>query len=111
MNALHALMVCLALLVWENALWADDTGIEQPKYAPYANCHGIEGNNKELPGPNIAGQNRAYLIKQVNLFRDNIRIHPVLSTAGLEIAAGGNFYCNWCVTSLFQVQLNQFSRS
>ncbi len=85
MNKLLAMMVCLALLVWENVLRADDSNTLQAKYSACAHCHGIEGNNKELPGPNLAGQNRAYLVNQVNLFRGNKRIHPVLSSTDLEI--------------------------
>ncbi len=43
--------------------------------------HVPNGNNKDLQGPNLAGQNHLYLIKQITAFTNGNRIHPLLSSA------------------------------
>lgn len=85
MNKLFALMAGLVLLGWDNALWADGSGTVQLKSIACADCHGAEGHNKELQGPNLAGQNSLYLIKQINSFLNDTRIHPILSPDGFKL--------------------------
>jgi cytochrome c553 len=78
---LLTLMTSVTLLVWGNALWANDNTIFEPQTTACNTCHGANGNNKNLQGPNLAGQNHLYLIKQITAFTNGNRIHPLLSSA------------------------------
>jgi cytochrome c553 len=78
-------MVSLTLLVWANGLWANDSITTEPQTTACANCHGANGNNKDLQGPNLAGQNHLYLIKQIIAFTNGNRIHPLLSSDDFDL--------------------------
>jgi len=85
MKKLLPLMANLALMVSAgNGLCADDS-TAQLKPSACVHCHDIE-NNKELKTPNLAGQNSLYLIKQIKLFRNNTRVHPVLSSTEVRLS-------------------------
>lgn len=42
-------------------------------------CHGANGNSVNPEWPNLAGQNAVYISEQLHLFRDGIRVNPVMS--------------------------------
>ena len=99
MNQVVALMTALTLLLWGNALRADESGAIPPKSAGCAECHGTDKNNEALQGPNLAGQNSLYLIQQINSFRSGSRSHPVITSNGLalnrrEIKILASYYAN-----------------
>jgi cytochrome c553 len=79
-----ALIVSLTLLAWGNTLYAEaDT--TQLKTSACLQCHDNEDNNTTLQAPNLAGQNSLYLTKQIKLFRDNTRTHPILSSDEVKL--------------------------
>ncbi|MEE9344656.1 MAG: c-type cytochrome [Methylococcales bacterium] len=80
MNTLLTLMASLILCISANNLWANDNSTTEPQSTTCANCHGAKGNNQDLQGPNLAGQNHLYLIKQINVFSQGTRVHPLLSS-------------------------------
>ena len=41
-------------------------------------CHGYEGNSTRSSYPKLAGQNKLYLLKQINAFRHGKRTHSVI---------------------------------
>ena len=41
-------------------------------------CHGESGLAENDMWPNLAGQNRQYLAKQLRLFRDGVRSHEAM---------------------------------
>lgn len=43
-------------------------------------CHGIDGRSASGEFPNLAGQHRLYLIKQLMAFRDKTRVDPVMGS-------------------------------
>ncbi len=85
MNRLLNLMASLIVLVWGNTLWANENYTSEPQTTTCANCHGVNGINQELEGPNLAGQNHLYLIKQLSAFSEGARIHPLLSSDDLTL--------------------------
>jgi len=92
-----ALLAGFSLIVWSYAVSAGET--TQKKPFSCANCHATEQRNQELQGPNLAGQNSAYLIKQIRSFRSQTRFHPILninteSPSNDEIASLATYYSN-----------------
>ncbi|MGD8483921.1 MAG: cytochrome c [Thioalkalispiraceae bacterium] len=47
--------------------------------ASCAGCHGANGMSSNPAWPNLAGQNAAYLEKQLKMFRDGQRQDPLMS--------------------------------
>ncbi len=78
-------MASLILCVSANTLWASDTSTTEPQSTTCANCHGAKGNNQDLQGPNLAGQNHQYLTKQINAFSNGARIHPLLGSNDFKL--------------------------
>ena len=48
------------------------------KAAVCAACHGMGGNSQNPEWPNLAGQSPAYVAEQLHLFKDNVRVNPVM---------------------------------
>ena len=49
------------------------------KAAPCAACHGIDGNSVNPAWPKLAGQGEQYLIDQLKLFKENIRVNTLMN--------------------------------
>jgi cytochrome c553 len=49
------------------------------KSEPCAACHGAVGISPNTSWPNLAGQQKAYLVKQMKAFRDGVRSDPWMS--------------------------------
>jgi cytochrome c553 len=49
----------------------DMTGVEPWHFC--GSCHGLDGAGNRIKFPRLAGQNRAYIVKQLNDFRDGHR--------------------------------------
>lgn len=41
-------------------------------------CHGVGGNSQNPEWPNLAGQSPAYIAEQVHLFKNQVRVNPVM---------------------------------
>ncbi len=41
-------------------------------------CHGVGGNSQNPEWPNLAGQSPTYVAQQVHLFKDKVRVNPVM---------------------------------
>ena len=74
-----ALVVALALAPWQ--LYADERALNagSGKAAPCAACHGPDGNSINPEWPNLAGQHRDYLQRQLQHFRDGRRLNEQMS--------------------------------
>lgn len=99
MNKLFIMMTSLSLLFSENVFCSEDVEIIRSESERCNHCHGTNGINHELPGPNLVGQNSLYLIKQINLFLKGSRIHPVLGSDSFkpdrdEVQDLANYYAN-----------------
>ncbi len=69
----------LLALVAVTATHAGDAAAGKLKAVPCVSCHGPDGNSEYPLWPNIAGQNEAYLVQQIEKFRDGSRFDPWMS--------------------------------
>jgi len=58
---------------------AGDIVAGKKKSAPCAACHGAVGISPNTSWPNLAGQQKAYLVKQLKEFRNGKRSDPWMS--------------------------------
>lgn len=75
---MHRAMILLALLAAGNAWGQYAPAAADPNYARSLaatcfTCHGTEGRSVDSVPPSLAGQNRDYLLKQMQEFRDGKR--------------------------------------
>lgn len=50
-----------------------------PEAATCAGCHGMDGKSANPAWPNLAGQNKDYLISSIKAYRDGGRDNPLMS--------------------------------
>ncbi|HHQ4579858.1 TPA: c-type cytochrome [Aeromonas hydrophila] len=74
---LGTLPLLLLLLLWGPAQ-AADVEAGKTKAAVCAACHGVEGKALIPNYPHLAGQNAAYLVKQLKAFKDGSRKEPLM---------------------------------
>ena len=58
---------------------AGDLEAGKKKSAVCSSCHGAVGISPNTSWPNLAGQQKAYLVKQMKAFRDGERTDPWMS--------------------------------
>ena len=71
----------IAILIaatFTSSLYASDIQQGKSKAATCAGCHGLNGIGLSPEFPNLAGQKHAYLIKQLNAFKDGSRKDPTM---------------------------------
>ena len=91
-------MAALALLSTP-ALAAGSVGAGKAKSAVCAACHGPAGISVETSYPNLAGQKEAYLIAQLQQFRDGLRVDDTMAPmakplSDADIADLAAYYAN-----------------
>lgn len=69
----------IALSLSANPLLAGDIEAGKAKSATCAACHGPQGVSAMDLWPNLAGQKKGYLVKQMKAFRDGTRTDPSMS--------------------------------
>ena len=68
------------LLVTANiGMASGDAAAGKAKSATCAGCHGAEGISANPLWPNLAGQQSAYIVKQLKAFRDGGRADPMMA--------------------------------
>lgn len=82
-----ALKVCLATLLLSSAVSAGSVDSGTAPYERCALCHGLFGDTVRTKFPKLAGQNAAYLEKQIHDFKDGLRTNDggQMSTVVTEI--------------------------
>ena len=73
MKKVFAASIASLLLVTANASQAGDAAAGKSRAASCSGCHGANGISANPLWPNLAGQKRAYLVKQLKAFRDGTR--------------------------------------
>ena len=68
------ILVCIS-----GAVHAGDAAAGKAKAATCAGCHGAQGISNNPMWPNLAGQQQAYLVKQLQAFREGTRSDPMMS--------------------------------
>lgn len=76
--AAMAMVVGLGGLGALQALAAGDAAAGKTKAALCAACHGPDGISSNPLWPSLAGQQEAYLAKQIRDYRDGVRVEPTM---------------------------------
>ena len=63
-----------------------NTAAGQTKAALCATCHGPEGNSELAINPKLAGQNAAYITKQLKDYKAGVRSNPTMSAMVLNLS-------------------------
>jgi cbb3-type cytochrome c oxidase subunit III len=80
MKKLLAIAVTCVLLCSATTVWAaGDAAAGKQKSATCAACHGADGNSNNPEWPKLAGQNAAYLIKQLQNFKSGERVNATMN--------------------------------
>ena len=98
MKSLCSLLVISCLFI-TSAYAGGDPEAGKQKSTPCAACHGADGNSVNPAWPKLAGQGEKYLVNQMQLFKDKIRINTLMNPQAenlseqdiLDLAA---FYAN-----------------
>lgn len=71
--------LAIAFLFSSPALLAGDPEAGKAKSVTCTACHGADGKSPMDLWPNLAGQKKGYLVKQMKAFRDGGRVDPAMS--------------------------------
>jgi cytochrome c553 len=63
-----------------------DAAVGQAKSALCASCHGNDGNSALAINPKLAGQNAAYIVKQLMDFKSGVRADPIMAAMVLSLS-------------------------
>ena len=66
---------------------AGDADAGKQKAAPCVACHGVAGVSANPAWPKLAGQGEKYLVDQLNLFKDKIRINTLMNPQAENLSA------------------------
>lgn len=83
--AAGAVVIPLVALSGRAIAQADGSAVRD-KAAVCASCHGANGIAPADNFPNLAGQGRAYLVKQLRAFRDGTRKDPLMSPMAKQLS-------------------------
>jgi len=72
-------MASLLLVTTNISMAGGDAAAGKAKSVTCAGCHGAEGVSANPLWPNLAGQQGAYMVKQMKAFRDGGREDPMMS--------------------------------
>lgn len=68
----------ISVLLASGTALAGDAAAGKTKAAACAGCHGANGMSSNPMWPNLAGQQTAYMVKQMKAFRDGSRKDPMM---------------------------------
>ena len=88
MNALkHPLTVSLLLACfWATPVLAADSAAGEQKAATCQACHGPKGKSSSAQWPNLAAQQPAYIINQLNAFKTGSRSNPMMQAMAAKLS-------------------------
>jgi cytochrome c553 len=76
---MRILLLALILSATPLTFAAGDAAAGKSKSMMCAACHGMNGISPNDIWPNLAGQKKGYLIKQIKAFRDGGRVDPSMA--------------------------------
>jgi cytochrome c553 len=80
---LAAITITVSVIISPHIGWAKAQSQPDTQYPPILNtcfaCHGANGKSNNDLWPNLAGQKTAYLVKQMQDFKDAKRSDPLMS--------------------------------
>ncbi|MBE9540583.1 MAG: cytochrome c, partial [Proteobacteria bacterium] len=87
MRSIFILCAGLALVLGNSVFAAGDAAVGEKLYGSCVACHGAEGEGiAAMNSPAIAGQNEAYLVRQLSHFKAGIRGADTKDTLGMQMA-------------------------
>jgi cytochrome c553 len=88
MNALkHPLSVSLLLACfWTVPVLAADVAAGEQKAATCMGCHGPKGKSSNAQWPNLAAQQSAYIVNQLNAFKTGTRNNPMMQSMAANLS-------------------------
>jgi cytochrome c553 len=88
MNPLkHPLSVSLLLAsFWAAPVFAADLAAGEQKAATCLGCHGPNGKSSNAQWPNLAAQQSAYFINQLNAFKTGTRSNPMMQSMASNLS-------------------------
>ena len=75
-----------SLVAFSALATAGNMELGKQKSAQCVACHGPDGNSVNPQWPKIAGQSAQYIIKQLNFFKNNERINPLMNLQALRLS-------------------------
>ena len=87
MNALkHTLSLSLLLACfWTVPVLAADMSAGEQKAATCMGCHGPKGKSSNAQWPNLAAQQSAYMVNQLNAFKTGTRNNPMMQSMAANL--------------------------
>lgn len=79
MKKIASVLIVSTFLGMSSSVLAGDAAAGKAKAATCAGCHGAAGVSNNPLWPNLAGQQTAYLVKQMKAFRDGTRNDPMMT--------------------------------
>ena len=79
MKKIASVLLVSTFLGMSGSVLAGDAAAGKAKAATCAGCHGATGISNNPLWPNLAGQQKGYLVKQMKAFRDGTRNDPMMS--------------------------------
>ena len=76
---LKILILTMTLSLFSSTSFAEDIAAGESKSVTCKACHGANGISMNSLWPNLAGQQKAYLLKQLKAFKDGTRKDPIMS--------------------------------
>lgn len=78
-QCLHIAILILSGLCVSVVQAAGDVEAGKQKSEPCAACHGVGGVSANPAWPNLAGQGEKYLVDQLQLFKDKVRVNTLMN--------------------------------
>lgn len=82
----QSIAAVLATIMLSTNVIAADIAAGKVKATMCAACHGIEGKSANDVWPNLAGQKKGYLIKQLKDFKSGARKDPMMSSMAAPLS-------------------------
>lgn len=76
---IQSLSIAVALMSANGVMAADIEAGKNKAASSCVSCHGAKGISNKEQWPNLAGQKKNYLVKELKNFRDGKRTDPVMS--------------------------------
>ena len=84
MKKLSLLVICIFYIASANA--GGDPVAGKQKSTPCVACHGVSGNSVNPAWPNLAGQGEKYLVDQLQLFKEKVRINTLMNPQAANLS-------------------------
>jgi cytochrome c553 len=83
----HSLSVAvLSVCFWAVSVSASDIAAGEQKAATCLGCHGPKGKSNSAQWPNLAAQQSAYIVNQLNAFKTGTRTNPMMQPMAANLS-------------------------